>query len=270
MGLLEKLGPSLIGGGASIVGGLIGARSAEADRQQTDFWNQQSQEQNRKQFVDLQRRSIQWRVKDAKKAGLHPLFALGGTASGASPTPFIPGQTESGNALGRGIAQAGAIVGKGFLERAQAEMYTAAAGKDHASRLEILSRTKRAEQDALNIRAGISPGGGRGGVTVTLKGNEVYKGPDALDVTQSGKQVVPQFITVQKPDGTTTKALNPDLGLDEWAQVDYVARALAESGARGWETQKTRWRRWRKSRAQDRKDFLEHRKRIDRYPYELY
>lgn len=49
-----------------------------------DLWRRQNQtDALQREFAQM---GIQWRVEDAKAAGLHPLFALGGGASGYSPT----------------------------------------------------------------------------------------------------------------------------------------------------------------------------------------
>lgn len=60
---------------ADLAGGLLGARSAESAGNKN---------------ADLQREfaknSVQWRVADAKAAGIHPLAALGANMGGASPS----------------------------------------------------------------------------------------------------------------------------------------------------------------------------------------
>lgn len=71
-------------------------------------WNRRQLSFAKRQFRlqrDLTKEGIQRRVADAKKAGLHPLYALGGSAS-ASPTTFIPGQSPTGSAPGLAVSQA--------------------------------------------------------------------------------------------------------------------------------------------------------------------
>lgn len=64
---------------------------------------------------------MQWAVEDAKKAGLHPLFALGGAAN-ISPLSAIgiPGQSGSGDfateALVRAGARTGGSIGKAIAQ----------------------------------------------------------------------------------------------------------------------------------------------------------
>lgn len=77
--------------GSRIFGGLLGSRSRRKDRamQQAQF-NAQMDE------------SVQRRVADAKKAGIHPLFALGASV-GASPT--LSGGSTPGQDAFQGISR---------------------------------------------------------------------------------------------------------------------------------------------------------------------
>lgn len=85
--------PAIIGAGiaagASIGGGLLGSRAAE--RQQNINWDKQ------KTFA---KKAIQWKVEDAKKAGLHPLFALGANTNSFQPISV-------GDSMGPALQQAG-------------------------------------------------------------------------------------------------------------------------------------------------------------------
>lgn len=85
----------LIGAGASILGGILGNKSAE-----------KAAKQNYKQQKEFAQSGIQWKVKDATKAGIHPLYALG-----ANTHSFSPSNVGS-TALGEGIAQAGQNIGR--------------------------------------------------------------------------------------------------------------------------------------------------------------
>lgn len=61
---------SILGGIGSVVSGLFGKSAAE------------EQAQLQKQFA---KNAIQWKVEDAKKAGVHPLYALGANTVSYSP-----------------------------------------------------------------------------------------------------------------------------------------------------------------------------------------
>lgn len=75
-----------IGAGASLLGGLIGRKSTQdANKQNIALQKQFAQE------------GIQWKVEDARKAGIHPLYALG--AQTASFAPNVVGDTSLPTAL---------------------------------------------------------------------------------------------------------------------------------------------------------------------------
>ena len=93
---IAAIGAALSGLGSAAGGlsGLFGGKSGGTD---WNKFNQEVQNQDRywMQNANLQREfaqnSIQWRVADAKAAGIHPLFAMGANMGGASPTAYIPG-----------------------------------------------------------------------------------------------------------------------------------------------------------------------------------
>lgn len=86
---------ALIGAGSSLIGGLLGNKSAK-DAAKANLKAQKQFAQN----------GIQWKVKDAQKAGIHPLYALG-----AQTTSFTPSFVGS-NSLAEGVAQAGQNIGR--------------------------------------------------------------------------------------------------------------------------------------------------------------
>lgn len=94
--MIGALAGGLLGAGGSIAGGLI---SAEANRRNVREQLRLSE--------DMARQGITWRVEDAKRAGLHPLFALG-----FNPGTHIP--TVIGDTVGPAIAEAGQSLGSAF------------------------------------------------------------------------------------------------------------------------------------------------------------
>lgn len=86
---------SIIGGIGSIVGGLI--------KNNADKKNAQRQEALQREFAQ---QGIQWKVADAKAAGIHPLYALGASTHSYAPT------SVGGSGLGDGIAAAGQNIGR--------------------------------------------------------------------------------------------------------------------------------------------------------------
>lgn len=92
------IGGALIGAGSSLLGGWLNKKydnSAEIAKQ------------NYQQQKEFAQNSIQWRVDDARKAGLHPLAALG--AQGSYYTPSA--QVGSDN-MGQYVAQAGSEIAR--------------------------------------------------------------------------------------------------------------------------------------------------------------
>lgn len=132
--------PAIIGAGASLIGSAISARGASKTRKLAG-----------KQFDAQMDETIQRRVTDAKKAGIHPLYALG-ASSGASPTASISGQSSTGSIIGTGIAEAGRQIQSAMdpVSRAQVRQLDASAGRDEAEALYIASKTKREEQEAIS------------------------------------------------------------------------------------------------------------------------
>lgn len=159
---MSILGGAAISAGASLLGGAMNRRSAKKANKQAQY-----------QFDQQMDHSVSRRVADARRAGIHPLYALGASA-GASPT-IMAGQHASGSA----ISDAGAAIGSGLaahsqgkqnmraaeLERirllelnaAQIEAQKASANADNALAMQRLSDMKRAEQATNYMRKAPSP-----------------------------------------------------------------------------------------------------------------
>ncbi len=102
MGLGSAIG-SAIGAVGSIAGGILGANSAQS----VAGLNYEAQ----KEFAQ---NGIRWKVEDAKRAGIHPLYALGASTQGFSPVSGYRGDY--------GISDAAAHLGQGFERAQQAKM----------------------------------------------------------------------------------------------------------------------------------------------------
>lgn len=86
---------AIVGGASSIIGGILGNNSQE-----------KANELNAMMQYKAMTKGIQYRVADANKAGVHPLFALGAQTYNWQPSAV--GST----ALGEGIANAGQQIGR--------------------------------------------------------------------------------------------------------------------------------------------------------------
>jgi len=109
------LGSALISGASNILGGLFGQSAADKNRQA----QVQQAELNRQTQIDFAKKAIQWKVEDAKSAGIHPLYALG--ASTQSYSPVSIGSTAD-NSLGEGLARAGQDISRAVAATADREL----------------------------------------------------------------------------------------------------------------------------------------------------
>lgn len=129
---------ALIGAGASLIGGAINARS----QRKANEVNQHQLEQSYAQQKEFAQHGIRWRVEDAKRAGLHPLAALG--AQTTSFSPIAIGSTPV-TGLGDAISNMGQDLSRAYDQT-----------RTRQERAEALERQRIALQrqdaiDALNV-----------------------------------------------------------------------------------------------------------------------
>jgi len=131
---------NLISAGASLLGGLM--QSKQADKQ-ADL---------QKQFAQS---GIQWKVKDAEKAGIHPLYALGANTTSYQPVSVGDlGISQAGQDIGRAIDSTRSVSGKAEalqLSLAQAQVEGANLDND-IKRADLLSKV------ATRHPTGVGPG----------------------------------------------------------------------------------------------------------------
>lgn len=180
---------SIIGGIGSIVGGLFGESAASKDRKL------------QKQFAQ---KGIQWRAKDAKAAGIHPLAALG-----ASTSQYTPVGSPLGDAVGSGMAQIGqGLSRKG--EKALAAESVRSGIEVNRAQAELLKAQSRTEyMNARNQAIGAAP------VRTATKPPE-----------GSAENPIPSTIHVQTEDGRVIRMLNPKIALD-FGEAGSTAGRLA-------------------------------------------
>lgn len=102
MGFFSGIGKafsSVLGGAANAVTGILGMNSKQASDKANADANSAQLALAREQFEyqkELHKNQMQWRVEDAKKAGLHPMAALGLQGSSLSPVSasFTPMQGD--------------------------------------------------------------------------------------------------------------------------------------------------------------------------------
>lgn len=97
----------------------------------------------------MMKKRIQWSVKDAQAAGIHPLYALGG---GYAPSP-VP---STGSGLGEGITRAGEAIGRGVAAKGAADERRATEKGDQAMAMSLHGAQLNklvAETDFINQQA---------------------------------------------------------------------------------------------------------------------
>jgi len=141
--------PAFIAAGATLAGGLLNQESSSQARESNEKIAAR-QEQLQREFAQS---GIQWRVEDAKKAGIHPLYALGASTPGYSPSGIsVMPDTSMGNALsaaGQDVSRALAATQtphQKALETLQIQAQNAAISKDEAQAAYYWSLAARSGQ----------------------------------------------------------------------------------------------------------------------------
>lgn len=187
--------------GADLLGGIFGSKKQ-------DKMQRQQLAQAQAQFDAQMDQSVQRRVKDAKQAGVHPLFALGASV-GSSPT-ISSGNAPESNPMQSALTSMARTLGVIEQNRASAK-------RDEAEAALLDSERARIEQD---MRSKGSD------ATKTPEAPEFppaptgYRNPGRGEGGQAGR--FPDRIRVVDTAGNEYDLPNPDLGLDEVGQIEYV------------------------------------------------
>lgn len=167
-----------VGAGIGALGGLaqsgINALQASKDRELAS-----QQYNHQKEFAQ---NSIQWRVNDAKKAGIHPLYALGSQGISYAPSSFssMPDTSlsDAGNAVGSAVAGfAGQKQAKELHELQKASLIEDIRGKQLANEMSSKELMKMGQTGAShstllqsNLAGQASPVTQSGATKTTSKG----------------------------------------------------------------------------------------------------
>lgn len=144
------LGAAAISAGANLIGGFLSDSSDKKANKQAlkaqKTQNENIMELNREQMDYAHRlntNKIQWTVEDAKKAGIHPLAALGVAGSAALPSFATPvaemGQPSSGSAIGEAISNSGTAIGNAMLSQQDVRFKEAQIRNMEASTAQMLA-----------------------------------------------------------------------------------------------------------------------------------
>jgi len=205
---------ALIAAGASVAGGYLGQKSAEKQADKNIALQ--------KEFAQS---GIQWKVADAKAAGVHPLYALG-----ASTHSFAP--VSIGTPLADSIGKAGQFLGRA-ADASSSPTTRAAVVSEQAQKLQLdnmaLQNQLLASQIARINQAGRSPGVPDAGQQWMIPGQgqapiiEAGKLLAQYDGGGPGIQVDPWKVQTTNPVGTQEPGSIPDVGYTKtpagWAVV---------------------------------------------------
>lgn len=125
------------GTAAAVGGSLLGGAMSDSS-------NRGIARANRAMQREFAQKGIQWRVADARKAGINPIYALGANTS----TPV--GQPMTGSAKGDAIAEAGQAISRHAENRAQ-EAHEVNLQKMKADAAKSLAETQLAASQAKRV-----------------------------------------------------------------------------------------------------------------------
>lgn len=169
---------ALLSAGTSLLGGLLGNSSAKKQAKA----QARAQEQEYKRQKEFAQTGIQWKVQDATKAGIHPLYALGANtvsyapqSVGGGPADYMPEALASaGQNIGRAIDS-----GRSSNEKIQHRMNELAVQRAE------LENTKLASEIALIQQPGTPPTPVVENSVIPGQGNGVKTNPHEIVSTAS-------------------------------------------------------------------------------------
>jgi len=177
--------PMLAGAGimaaGGLVGGMLGSSSAQRSQARQQAWEK-----------EVMQNAIQWRMSDAKAAGVHPIYALGAqVAQGSTGIPLSdplgPAVSEMGQNIGNVVARSAPVMER---QRHELELQLGAANlaESDARRQMYLSEA------AKNRQAGVSGLG--------IMGDPVVEGqsPNVSGMANDLIDVRPPQVDVSKAD----------------------------------------------------------------------
>lgn len=178
-------------------------------------------------------------VDNAKAAGLHPLFALGTSGTFSPSYGGQGGGGKSGSYIGEGIAQAGGAIARGVTGAARQKETSAL----HALRLQKAQREIKLDDMEILKRASdlkMAEQNPMWGDTDTGLGSEsklypygTKMGPplSARPLKASPRTSVPLWSEVVGPGGRRTRVMNPEMGMDEIGQIEFIRQQAQDWAA---------------------------------------
>lgn len=109
---------SWMAAGATLLGGVADYLSDERQRRDNDTYyrmSREDQERDRALQKEFAQNGIKWRMEDAERAGVHPLYALGASGATYSPTISTFSPTPVRSSAGDSIRQMGQDVSRAAM-----------------------------------------------------------------------------------------------------------------------------------------------------------
>lgn len=205
---------SLTGGDLlNFAGGLMNRSADRRHRNQELELQRKSREMQKYQFDQQMDRSVQRRVLDAQKAGVHPLFALGANV-GASPTATSPNRLpERGSAMGNALSGIGRRMAEAEIRARESE-----ARKSEAEAALADSHTARLTNDMFSRGRDILGDGTFSTYQPEVPGEARYG-------VRAGP--IPSDVDMRFPSGITRQVTDPNIG-DEISQVEIAWHKLTD------------------------------------------
>lgn len=165
--------------------------------------------QNELNQIKFAKNAISWKVEDAKRAGIHPLFALGASTSGYSPVSI--GSLPDSNlaaAFGSMGADLGTAVSKGMPREGVASAFTKTAQELQLEGMQLDNDIKRAKL-ASDVAKVTQPGAAAGAVPPEVgpfRVPEAKKSEDRQPLMLMGRRITTD------PGTSPAKAVEDQLG----------------------------------------------------------
>lgn len=225
---------------SELAGNLVGELFKDNKDQRNEAWFQA--DKNEALQREFAQNGIRWKVEDAQRAGLSPLFAVGGSGAAFSPNPITVGGSgdDFGNRMGQSVTRA--IQGQSTsaekaLHVAQLRVLESQADKNQAEAFYYASQASRGTQSAGqsgSFPPVVGPGSGIAGMVSP-------KAPDAIaprvnDASLSAAQN-PFWERHQLGDGAVIDLPRSDEGPAEAAEnptlwPSILMRNIQQHGAR--------------------------------------
>lgn len=200
----------LIQGAGSIVGSLV-SRNTQNDIAKQNYNAQKEFAQN----------GISWKVADAKQAGIHPLYALGGQTASYSPT------YDSGAGTDYGITGASQAIGNSFFGREMRQEQL----KQEKAKTKIL-QSQASEMDKQASSLNISKTMPVPDSTLEASKKLITAKPDVQNEISSGSRKSSlKSLSSSGSNATTTHGFSPALsGVDFGDSIGIVAAKDTQLG----------------------------------------